>query len=63
MNAGLDDDDSDAVECKALHMLQSGMPLRAVGVTMSLRGECELSDMHRINDFLTAWVESMRKKL
>ena len=63
MNAGLDDDDSDALDCKALDWFQSGMPLRVVSVTMVILGECELSDMHRIDAFLSAWIETKRRKL
>lgn len=63
MNAGLDDDESDVLEYKALDMFKSGMPLQAVSITMLLKGECELRDMHRIETFLRAWVETTRKKV
>lgn len=55
--------DPDVLECKALDMFKSGMPLGAVGITILLLGECDFSDMHRIDAFLRAWVEATRRKV
>ena len=62
MNSGLDDDDHDYLECRALELFKSGIPLPAVSVTMFLNGECKSSDIREIDTFLSEWIQTKRRK-
>lgn len=61
MNSGLDDDDPDYLECRALEVFKSGIPLAAVSFTMLVNGECKLRDIREIDTFLSEWIQTKRR--